>query len=1099
MPINLDRNRVKQHLQNLDLQTLFIEELGWDHGGTNTEATVADNTYALEAIAHKRGMVAYQYTPASDDTFPDHPTRQKIERAVTRTVREHIIIYASHDSNALYWQWVKREPGQTDRSRQHIYHQDQSGELLIQKLEQIAFALDEEEDLTIADVTSRVRAAFDVDKVTKKFYDHFKKEHTAFLDFITGIQNLADREWYASLMLNRMMFIYFIQKRGFLDSNLNYLRDRLERVRQQQGDGNFHNFYRLFLLKLFHEGLGQPEADRTPELAVLLGTVPYLNGGLFDVHDLERDNPEIQIPDEAFQKIFDFFDAYQWHLDDRPLRNDNEINPDVLGYIFEKYINQKQMGAYYTKEDITGYISRNTIIPFLFDQAKKECAIAFKPDGAIWRLLSDDPDRYFYEAVRHGITYDIHKKENLTEKLKLPPEIAAGLNDISKRGEWNKPAPSDYALPTETWREHIARRQRYEEIHAKLAAGEVTTINDLITYNLDTEKFALNAIEGSEGPELIRAFYKAIAKVSILDPTCGSGAFLFAALNILEPIYTACLEAMEGFLDDLKRSTRQHSPNKLSDFRDVLDQVSKHASERYFILKSIIIDNLYGVDIMDEAVEICKLRLFLKLVAQLESYDQIEPLPDIDFNIRAGNTLVGFTSLEEVQEVLSTDLIKQLSLPQIEERAEIADRAFRKFREMQTAHGMEANKYASAKLELKERLDDLREELDEYLAEDYGIKVDNEKAYTQWRNSHQPFHWFVEFYGIMSGGGFDVIIGNPPYVEYRQVRKGYTVSEFATLDCGDLYAYVLERSYGLSPRGRLGMILPVSIMSTDGFHSLRRLLNESSRVQFFQAFAERPSKLFTGVEKRLCVYLLGDRAKKPKLHLSNYRRWLSEERNTLFNTAQFVDFTGGDPVVNSSVPKIRCDIEHRILAKLSKQNPLNKYYEQKSEFPIYYTRKARYFVQFFDFIPNIFDEAGNRLEPTELKVLYFASESRRNALLAVLNSSLFFWFFSVNSDVRNLNRREIDFFPCSIKNMCERALSNLGALGRALTHDYVAHSKLQTSNYKKYGLRRVQTFQPRESKPIIDKIDKALATHYGFSDEETDFIINYDIKYRLGR
>ena len=110
--------------------------------------------------------------------------------------------------------------------------------------------------------------------------------------------------------------------------------------------------------------------------------MPYLNGGLFDVHDLERDNPEIHIPDAAFQTIFAFFDAYQWHLDDRPLHNDKEINPDVLGYIFEKYINQKQMGAYYTKEDITGYISRNTIIPFLFDQAKRACPIAM-PDSVI--------------------------------------------------------------------------------------------------------------------------------------------------------------------------------------------------------------------------------------------------------------------------------------------------------------------------------------------------------------------------------------------------------------------------------------------------------------------------------------------------------------------------------------------------------------------------------------------------------------------------------------------------------------------------------------------------------------------------------------------
>ena len=570
MPTNLDRKKVRKHLKNFDLQALFIGELGWDYGGADTEVTVANKTFVLEAMANKRGMVAYQCVAPTDDTFPDHPTRKKIEKIVAKTVREHIIVYAPPDRSTQYWQWVKREPGQPDRQRSESYRQGETGERLIQKLEHIVFTLDEEGDITISDVSGRVRAAFDVEKVTKRFYDRFKKEHRAFLEFIEGIQNIADREWYASLMLNRMMFIYFIQKRGFLDSDPNYLRNRLERVRRQQDDDKFHSFYRLFLLRLFHKGLGQPEADRSPELVELLGRVPYLNGGLFDVHDLERDNPKIHIPDEAFERIFAFFDAYQWHLDDRPLRNDNEINPDVLGYIFEKYINQKQMGAYYTKEDITGYISRNTVIPFLFDQAKKHCSIAFKPDAGVWRLLSDDPDRYFYEAVRHGITYDIHQKRELTEKRELPAEIAAGLNDVAKRGGWNKAAPADYALPTETWREHVARRQRYEEVRAKLAAGEVTSINDLITYNLDIEKFAQDVITGSEGPELIRAFWKALTAVSILDPTCGSGAFLFAALNILEPMYVACLEAMQGFVDDLERSQRKHRPEKLSDFRKVL-------------------------------------------------------------------------------------------------------------------------------------------------------------------------------------------------------------------------------------------------------------------------------------------------------------------------------------------------------------------------------------------------------------------------------------------------------------------------------------------------------------------------------------------------
>jgi hypothetical protein len=119
-------------------------------------------------------------------------------------------------------------------------------------------------------------------------------------------------------------------------------------LQERKGKDKFLSFYRHFLLRLFHEGLGQP--SRNAELDALLGKVPYLNGGLFDVHQLESDNPSIEIPDKAFETIFDFFDAYRWHLDERPLRADNEINPDVLGYIFEKYINQKQVGAYYTKK-----------------------------------------------------------------------------------------------------------------------------------------------------------------------------------------------------------------------------------------------------------------------------------------------------------------------------------------------------------------------------------------------------------------------------------------------------------------------------------------------------------------------------------------------------------------------------------------------------------------------------------------------------------------------------------------------------------------------------------------------------------------------------
>ena len=1095
MPTKLDRNKVRTYLEKFNLRTLFTEELGWDHGGADTVIELGEQSFALEAVAHKRGMVAYEHVADSESAFPEHATRRKIEKAVAKKVREHIIVYATHDRTEHSWQWVKREPGQPDRHRSESFRKEDTGERLIQKLEHLVFTMAVEEDLTIVDVSGRVRAAFDVEKVTKRFYDRFKKEHEAFLAFIDGIADLGSREWYASLMLNRMMFIYFIQKRGFLDSDTDYLRNRLDMVRQKFGNGRYNRFYRLFLLRLFHEGLGQPEANRAPKLAALLGRVPFLNGGLFDVHDLEKDNKKIQIPDEAFERIFDFFDAYTWHLDDRPLRSDNEINPDVLGYIFEKYINQKQMGAYYTKEDITGYISRNTVIPFLFDRAKKACSIAFTPDGGVWRLLQDDPDRYFYEAVRHGITYDIHKNEAVAEMRDLPPDVAAGVDDVSKRGGWNEPASRDYALPTETWREHVARRRHYEETYTKLASGDVTKINDMITYNLDIEKFAQDVIAGSEGPELVRAFWKAITGISILDPTCGSGAFLFAALNILEPIYTACLEAMHGLLEDLQRSKRKHRPEKMGDFRKILEQVESHPSERYFILKSIIINNLYGVDIMEEAVEICKLRLFLKLVAQLKSVGQIEPLPDIDFNIRAGNTLVGFTSLDDVKRAVRGDLFKEQSLPDIEERAELADRAFRLFQEMQTEREMDASAFAEAKLDLKGRLDELRDQLDRYLSGEYGIQENDHSAYEQWRESHEPFHWFVEFYSIMHRGGFDVIVGNPPYVEYSKVRDGYSMKAYATESCGNLYAFVLERIKRIScSTSFLSMIVPVSGHSTKRMVPvIERFYKQHKLCYLFNISADaHPSILFPGVRFRLAIFIASNCG--CGLFTTRYLRWYAEERAELFSLLSYIGI--GTIEYPTAIPKVSCRLHLQILQRLHDvkygwHSSLSS--KRMSRRAVLYHSAPVSWIRAHSRVPYFRSQRDRKEISGELKAIYPEGEKQwARSLQAILCSTTFFIWWLAHSDCYHLNKPEIYAFPMFKNEM-------LNFLSERLESDMQAKAKRRTYHYRTTGRVAYDEFYMKDSKAIIDEIDRVIAGRFGFSDEELDFIINYDIKYRMGR
>ena len=716
--MQFNRHNTRKLLREFKFQTLFTEELGWEHLNEEVKAEIRESEadygeYQLTAVAEKHGMAAFHCTGRTDGSMPDGSARRKIQRRVAKAVHEHLIIYTDAEKTAQIWQSVKREPGKPLACREHRYDSDQSGEALVQKLEGIAFSLEEEEDLTLVDVTGRVRAAFDVERVTKKFYEHFKVEHSEFLKFLNGIPDGEMERWYASVMLNRLMFIYFIQKKGFLDNDPTYLQKKLA---ERKADGA-DLYYTNFLCPLFFEGFAKPEPDRSAEAKRLIGTVPYLNGGIFQRHQIEELHGEkIQIADAAFDGLFKFFEGYQWHLDDRPLKNDNEINPDVLGYIFEKYINQKQMGAYYTKEDITEYISKNTIVPFLLDTARENCRIAFTPpvksdadsgtSATVWQLLVDDPNRYIYDAVKKGV------------KFSLPPEIAAGLDDVSARTDWNTPAPDEFALPTELWREVVARRARYNEIHVKLSNAEIHDVNDLITFNLNIRQFAQDIIDNCEGPELLRAFWRAITQVTVLDPTCGSGAFLFAALNILEPLYEACLDRMQVFLDESPNTGDSLHAKKYPDFREILSGVDKHPNRKYFILKSIIINNLYGVDIMEEAVEICKLRLFLKMVAQIEDIDEIEPLPDIDFNIQAGNTLVGYATYDEVERAVTENRIDfDNTMTRIKASADDIESLFEQFRRQQTELG--GARTPVDKQRLLGELNKLKDELNRYLAEEY--------------------------------------------------------------------------------------------------------------------------------------------------------------------------------------------------------------------------------------------------------------------------------------------------------------------------------------------------------------------------------------------
>jgi len=1093
MNINIDH--LRKQLRDFDFRKLFINELGWDKVNTDVTLQVDGQDYCLQAVAQKRGLVVFHCPTPVGQTFPDYAMRRKIDAKARKSFHEHLIIFTDPANTQQKWQWVRREPGKPSAGREIGFGLGQSGEALIQRLQTLAFSLEEEEGLTIVDVTSRVRAGFDLERVTKRFYERFKTEQVAFLKFLQGIPDEDLQRWYVSVTLNRLMFVYFIQWKGFLDGDQHYLRNRLERTRQQLGEDHF---YRDFLCPLFFEGFAIKE--RTPKSRAMLGNVPYLNGGIFQRHQLEeRFGQAIQIPDAAFTRLFDFFDGYNWHLDERPLRDDREINPDVLGFIFEKYINQKQMGAYYTKEDITGYISKYTILPALFERARKDCRIAFEAESTVWKYLAADPNRYIYPAMLHGLD------------LPLPENITAGISDVAQRGDWNRAADEAFALPTEIWRETVARRQRAEEVRNRLAAGEVRNINDLITYNLDIQQFAQDVIEGSEGPELVRAFWKSLIDIKVLDPTCGSGAFLFAALNILEPLYEACLDRMQSFVDELDVAAEQgekHRPEKYSDFRRILGQVAHHPNRSYFIFKSIIVQNLYGVDIMEEAVEICKLRLFLKLIAQVERTQDIEPLPDIDFNVRAGNTLVGFANREEVRRALTSQgqqmkllLMDEESaaLKRVEEQAELADKAFQRFREMQTEENMASSDFSNAKVDLRERLNNLNEELNRALALHYLPAPISERNFREWVASHQPFHWFVDFYGILKSGGFDVIIGNPPYVEYSQVRESYQIKGYATEGSGNLYAFCTERSINLlRTKGMIGFIVQQPLVSTQRMKATRDFLLQNTSLAYISTYDDRPSKLFDGMHHARMAIFLSQKEKSSRpinLFVTKYYKWYKEQRGSLF---QLITYVKSKHHIELGIfPKIGTTVEEdiiRLLLSYKKQfgsiiAPGN------TDYKVFYkiTGVGHWFT--VTCRPPRFIRNGKESSSTRESSVSFKCKADQALFFVTLNSTTFYWFYQVRTNCRDFNPSDYKTFPINESLKTE----NFTEIADQLQDSLNRSSSFIGNEHSKTGHIEIEQFRPKGSKPLIDKVDYALADHYEFSPEMLDFIINYDIKYRLGR
>ena len=283
----------------------------------------------------------------------------------------------------------------------------------------------------------------------------------------------------------------------------------------------------------------------------------------------------------------------------------------------------------------------------------------------------------------------------------------------------------------------------------------------------------------------------------------------------------------------------------------------------------------------------------------------------------------------------------------------------------------------------------------------------------------------------------------------------------------------------------MGVIVPISSISTPRMLLLMKLLSSSFSSLYMSNFAVRPGKLFVGVDMNLTI-IVGDKTtieSNFSVFVTSYNRWGEQLRSMLFQILSYAEscLVTGD----SSFPKLGRKIERKILDSVLKQPRLTRLRAGPlNSDRVFYHSGGRYFRK------CIREQLSN--EYKELCLQKGASD----AIICLLSSSLYYWFWIGISDCYHVTKRDIDAMPVPESLLVDYSIKNLSV---ALLRDLWKHSEKRVRNRVDGSQREEVNFHVGESKIFIDSIDTVLAEHYGFTEEELDFIINYDIKYRMGR
>jgi len=609
-----------------------------------------------------------------------------------------------------------------------------------------------------------LEAAFSIEKVTNEFFEEYKKLFGKLYHHFDNNDKIIEEikkekpelesdnkeilvARFTKKLLGQIVFLYFLQKKKWLgvpknkewgEGNPKFLQELFDRATNEN-----KNYFKDYLQFLFYQALAKAPENEDGYYEELKGKFPFLNGGLFEA-DYDWKKAVISIPDDLFRSgeenedkrtgILDIFDRYNFTIkEDEPLDKEVAVDPEMLGKVFENMLDiseRKSKGAFYTPREIVHYMCQESLIHYLDN--------SLNSGSSRYQELGSDQTKLFGGSA--------NKKGNLKIELEHTNNIRVPKKDIE-----------DFIQNGHFYLENDINALKKNN---KIKIGEQKST--------DAELKLPESIR--QNADLID---QKLIDIRICDPAIGSGAF---PVGLLHELVNAMLVLKPHFSYD-------YLGKKLEEFKIPYRESYSESRYIYRLKRHIIQESIYGVDIDASAIDIARLRLWLSLVVDEDDLDPIETLPNLDYKIVCGNSLIGLPRQGADK------------YPQLNKELQVLKKKF-----YDETNELEKKKLRTLINEKIQTVLRAAEDFDGYKI-DFDFKLFFSEVWYKKKSKDDP---------KPERDGFDVVIGNPPYVgiskvDYKDILKKINYETYATT--GDLYVLFYENGYkALKPRGNVNFI-----------------------------------------------------------------------------------------------------------------------------------------------------------------------------------------------------------------------------------------------------------------------------------------------------